>query len=106
MTRMFDSNGNVVPVTLIKAGPCFVTDIRTLEKNGYEAVQLGFDEMKEYKVTKPLREAFKKKEVPCFRVLREFRLNDANKTYKLGDRVTVEIFEKSKVLKVKGTSKG
>ncbi|MEW6203664.1 MAG: 50S ribosomal protein L3 [bacterium] len=106
MTRMFDSNGNVVPVTLIKAGPCVITDVRTIERNGYEAVQLGFEEIKDYRVTKPVREAFKKKGVQCFRILREFPVRGAGETYKVGDAVTAEIFEKIAAIKVSGRSKG
>ncbi|MEW5947356.1 MAG: 50S ribosomal protein L3 [bacterium] len=106
MTRLF-SGGAAMAVTLIEAGPCVVTDIRTKDRNGYEAVQLGYEETsKEQRLTRPVRGHFKKKGLPCFRVIREFRMDDPEGNCKVGDRVTVDIFKEGSRVKVTGTSKG
>lgn len=106
MTRMFTESGHAQGVTLLEVGPCVVTDVRTKEKHGYEAVQLGYEEVKEHRASKPMRRAFKKKGTPCFRVLREVRVEEPGKNYKVGDRVTAEIFSEKSKVKVVGTSKG
>ena len=105
MTRIFDEEGRVVPVTVIQAGPCYVTLIRTRERDGYEAVQLGFDEKKEKNTTKPLMGLFKKAGVPPLRKLKEFP-PFPDRELKPGDVVTVDIFKPGDVVKVSGTSKG
>lgn len=103
MTQIFDEEGRVIPVTVIEAGPCWVVQVRSKEKDGYEAVQLGFKELKKEKnVPKPLLGIFKKAGVPPCRVLKEFRMTGFN----VGDKVTVEIFTKGDVVSVRGTSKG
>ncbi|GAB5046907.1 50S ribosomal protein L3 [Thermodesulfovibrio sp. TK110] len=103
MTQIFDEEGRIIPVTVIEAGPCWVVQVRTPEKDGYEAVQLGFKEIrKEKNIPKPLLGVFKKAGVPPCRVLREFRMTG----YSVGDKVTVEIFSKGDVVSVRGTSKG
>ncbi|NOX36113.1 MAG: 50S ribosomal protein L3 [Calditrichaeota bacterium] len=105
MTRIFDEEGNVVPVTVIQAGPCYVTQIKTVERDGYEAIQLGFDIKKEKNTTKPLLGHFKKANVPPLRKLKEFP-PFKDREVKLGDVITVDIFQPGEIVKVSGTSKG
>jgi len=104
MTRIFDERGRNIPVTVIEAGPCFVTQIKTDETDGYTAVQVGFDEVREKIVTKPelghLKGAGK-----VLRTLKEFRLNEVN-DLKVGDEINVDIFEKGDIVAVTGRSKG
>ncbi len=105
MTRIFDEQGNVVPVTVVQAGPCYVTQVRTVERDGYSAVQLGFEEKKEKNTPRPLLGLFKKANVPPLRHLREFRIGE-DEEYHPGDVVRVDIFQPGDVVKVSGTSKG
>lgn len=105
MTRIFDESGNVVPVTVIQAGPCYVTQIKTVEKDGYEAVQLGFDEKREKNVTKPLLGHLKKANVPPVRRLKEFPKTEGWEV-ELGSVVKVDMFQPGDVVKVSGKSKG
>lgn len=105
MTRIFDDNGNVIPVTIVEAGPCYVTQIKTKEKDGYSAVQLGFDEKKPKNVNKPLLGHFNKANVTPTRVLSEFRNFDL-KEIKLGQEISVDIFSVGDKLSVQGISKG
>jgi large subunit ribosomal protein L3 len=105
MTQLFDEAGKFVPVCIIQAGPCPIVQTKTTEKDGYEAVQLGFDEKREKVTTKPLAGHFKKAGVSPKRVLREFRVPDA-KDFKVGSTATVEMFEVGSIVNVTGTSKG
>lgn len=105
MTRIFDENGNVIPVTIVEAGPCYVTQIKTKEIDGYSAVQLGFDEKKPKNITKPLLGHFNKANVTPKRVLSEFRNYDL-KEIKLGQEISVDIFSVGDKLSVQGISKG
>ncbi len=104
MTRIFDERGRNIPVTVIEAGPCFVTQIKTDETDGYTAVQVGFDEVREKIITKPelghLKGAGK-----VLRTLKEFRLDEVN-DLKVGDEINVGIFEKGDIVAVTGRSKG
>jgi large subunit ribosomal protein L3 len=104
MTRIFDERGRNIPVTVIEAGPCYVTQIKTEETDGYTAVQVGFDEVREKVVTKPelghLKGAGK-----VLRTLKEFRLEDID-GLKVGDVINVEIFSKGDIVSVTGKSKG
>lgn len=103
MTQIFDEEGRVVPVTVVEAGPCWVVQVKSLQTDGYEAVKLGFQEVKKEKnVPKPLLGVFKKAQVPVCRVLKEFRMTG----YNVGDKVTVEIFSKGDIVNVAGVSKG
>jgi large subunit ribosomal protein L3 len=104
MTQIFDEAGAAVPVTLIEAGPCFVTQVRLPEKEGYAAVQLGFSEVKPKRLTSGQLGHLKAHELPPLRFLREFRLKDP--TYKVGDKLTVELFGVGERVDVIGTSKG
>jgi large subunit ribosomal protein L3 len=94
MTRVFNEQGEVVPATVIEAGPCFVAQIKTVERDGYAAVQLGFDEIKPKGLTRPQLRHLEKSELPALRFLREFRTqNDEIDEFKEGQKVTVDIFE-------------
>lgn len=105
MTQIFDEAGKAVPVTVIAAGPCPVVEIRTMEKNNYTAVQLGFSEVKESHVTKPMKGYFDKQGVGPKRWLREFRVDDVS-TYSVGQEITVELFKGGDIVDVRGISKG
>ncbi len=105
MTQVFTPEGRLVPVTVIEAGPCTVVQKKTVETDGYEAVQLGFGDKKEKKVTKPEKGHFDKAGVTAKRVLREFRLAGAA-DLNLGDVVSVEVFAEGDKVDVTGISKG
>lgn len=105
MTRIFDDNGNVVPVTVVEAGPCYVTQIKTKENDGYDSVQLGYNQKKEKNITKPILGHLKKNNVPAVKKLKEFTSFEG-KEVKLGDTVTVDIFSPGEFVKVTGLSKG
>jgi large subunit ribosomal protein L3 len=106
MTRIFDAKGNDVQVSVIQTGPCFVTEIRTKDKHGYDAVQLGFDEKRDKGVKKPERGHFAKSGVKPMRVLREFRTFDVSQL-KLGDAIKADaVFQVGDQVKVIGISKG
>ncbi|HNX00716.1 MAG TPA: 50S ribosomal protein L3 [Candidatus Cloacimonadota bacterium] len=105
MTQTFDKDGKVIPVTLIKAGPCKVIQIKSIETDGYNAVQLGFEERAEHRVTKPLLGHFKKFQTTPYRYVREFRLEDIS-DIDTGETVTVNIFTPHEIIDVIGTSKG
>ncbi len=103
MTQIFGEDGRIIPVTVIEAGPCWVVQIRSKEKDGYEAVQLGFQEVKKEKnLSKPILGIFKKAGIPPCKVLREFKMTGFN----VGDKVTVDIFSKGDIVSVSGVSKG
>ena len=104
MTQIFDESGAAVPVTLIEAGPCYVTQIRKPEKDGYSAVQLGFVEVNPKRLTKGQLGHLKKSELPPLRFLREFRAKSPD--VQVGDKVTVEVFQVGERVDVVGTSKG
>jgi large subunit ribosomal protein L3 len=110
MTQVFDENGNVHPITVLQAGPCVVTQLKTLAKDGYEAAQIGLVEfVKAKNVTKPQAGHFAKTEAPPVKVIKEVGLElDANGVVatKAGDRVLVDIFTEAKFVDVIGTSKG
>ncbi|MEZ8218418.1 LSU ribosomal protein L3P [Candidatus Fervidibacteria bacterium JGI MDM2 SSWTFF-3-K9] len=105
MTTIFDENGQEIPVTVVKAGPCYIVQRRTVEKDGYSAVQLGFEEIPERKVNKPMQGHFKKAGVKPCRFLAEFKIPPEAEV-KVGDVVTVTIFQKGDKVKVTGKSKG
>ena len=103
MTSVFSADGKNVPCTVIEAGPCVVTQVKTVEKDGYEAVQLGFQDKKEKHTTKPLMGHFKKAGVTPKRHLAEFK--EFETELNLGDTVTVEMFNDANFVDVVGTSK-
>ena len=104
MTQVFGEDGRVERVTVVEAGPCHVTAIRTPDRDGYEAVQLAFGQVKEKRLTRAELGHLKKADAPALRHLAEFR--DEAGELQVGDTVTVEAFEKGQVVKVSGTSKG
>lgn len=116
MTQIFQEDGRVERVTAIQAGPCFVTGLRNTERDGYDAVQLAFDEVAEKRLNKPAAGLFKKTGAPASRKLAEFRGEPGDFAagddeasadgVKIGDKVTVAIFEKGQTVKVSGVSKG
>ena len=105
MTQIFTAEGKVIPVTVIEAGPCPVVQIKTLEKDGYQAVKLGFLESSEKKLNKPDNGQFKKAGVKPQKVLKEFRLQDMS-SFEVGTVITVETFKAGDKIDVVGTSKG
>jgi large subunit ribosomal protein L3 len=105
MTQVWDEAGRLVPVTVVKAGPCVVTQVRTPDKDGYDAVQLGFGTIDPRKVNKPLTGHFDNAGVPPRRHLAEIRTTDAS-SYTLGQEVTVDVFEAGALVDVVSTSKG
>ena len=105
MTQIFDANGKVVPVTVVEAGPCPVTQKKTLENDGYESVQLGFQDVKVERLTKPLKGHFAKADVAPKKVLKEFRLSDVS-SVNVGDVIKADIFAVGDMVDVTGTSKG
>ncbi len=106
MTQIFDEAGKVIPVTLIQAGPCTVVQKKTIEKDGYEAVQLGYETVKEKKLTKPERGHQSKAGLSEYKkVLKEFRLDDCSQ-YEVGDELTCSVFAEGDFVDITGTSKG
>jgi large subunit ribosomal protein L3 len=105
MTQVFNDNGEAVPVTVIEAGPCYVVQLRVPEKEGYRAVQLGFESVKPRKLTQGQRGHLDKAGVPALRYLREFRMRE-NESYEVGQQVEVDIFQPGERVDVVGTSKG
>lgn len=103
MTQVYDSEGRLIPVTVIEAGPCYVAQIRTRERDGYEAVQLAYDEIPERKLTKPELGHLKAAKLPACRVLREFKKTG---DVQVGQVVKVDIFSNGDWVDVEGTSKG
>jgi len=104
MTQIFDDNGVAIPVTVIEAGPCYVTQVRTPEKDGYNAVQLGFREVKTKRLTGGQLGHLKRNTLPPLRILREFRVK--NPELNEGDQVTVSVFAVGEKVDVVGTSMG
>jgi large subunit ribosomal protein L3 len=105
MTQLFNEKGEVIPVTVIQAGPCTVTEVRSTAKNGYTAVQLGWGTNKETRYTRPVLGQFKKRNLPPSRHLTEFRVADAG-GLEIGQSLTVSIFEPGKYVDVQGVTKG
>ena len=105
MTQIFSEAGEMIPVTVIEAGPCVVTQLKTEETDGYKAVQLGFEDQKEHRLTKPERGHFAKAGVACKKYLGEFRLSE-DESYELGQTVSAADFEEGAKLDITGTSKG
>ncbi len=105
MTQLFDANGIVIPVTVIEAGPCVVSQKKTVENDGYEAVQIGFGDLKASKVNGPMKGHFAKNDIAPKKVLREFRLEDTS-AVNVGDVLKADIFAEGESVDVRGTSKG
>ena len=105
MTQIFDESGKVIPVTVVEAGPCVVTQKKTVETDGYAAVQLGFEDIKESKLTKPEAGHLKKAGIEAKKHLKEFRLEDAE-SMNVGDVVKADVFAAGDWIDVTGISKG
>jgi len=105
MTQLFNERGDVIPVTVIEAGPCTVTEVRSPERHGYAAVQLGFGSNKESRFTRPVLGQFKKRNLPPSRHLREFRVGDSS-AYQVGQTVQADLFAKGEHVDVCGVTKG
>ena len=105
MSQIFDENGKVIPVTVVEAGPCVITQKKTIENDGYEAVQVGFGDVKVNKLNKPMKGHFAKNDVAPKKTLKEFRLEDCS-ALNVGDIIKADAFEAGEIVDVKGTSKG
>ncbi|MBD3224077.1 MAG: 50S ribosomal protein L3 [Caldithrix sp.] len=105
MSQVFDADGVVIPVTVIKAGPCVVTQVKKADSDGYDAVQLGYGQVKEKRVNNPLKGHYKKANVTPQRHLKEFDFSDLENV-KPGDEIKVDIFEENTTVKISGLSKG
>lgn len=105
MTQIFDTTGNCIPVTVVAAGPCVITEIRTKEKNGYNAVQIGFGDVKEKGMTKPLLGQFKKRNIAPKKYVREFRTEEAA-SFQVGQEIKADVFKAGDYVDVVGVTKG
>lgn len=106
MTQIFDEKGNIIPVTVIQAGPCFVTQVRTADKDGYVAVQLGYGETKPKHLTQGQLGHLRRNNLPALRILREFRVKDDEVSVTEGQEIKADVFAKGERVDVIGTSKG
>jgi len=107
MTQVFDESGEVIPVTIIEAGPCFVTQKKTVKQDGYTAIQLGFKEVKPKRLTQPQRGHLRRNNLPPLRYLREIRMSEGDlEDYEEGQKISIGIFEVGEIVDVVGTSKG
>jgi large subunit ribosomal protein L3 len=105
MTQVFDDRGHIVPVTVLQAGPCYVVQRRSKERDGYDAIQVGFGENKERRVTRPLKGQFERSKVTPTKFLREFRVEDSS-AYELGQKLGADLFTAGDIVDVVGRSKG
>jgi len=105
MTQIFMEDGTVIPVTIVQAGPCVVTQKKTVETDGYNAVQVGYGDIREKLVTKPVAGHIKKAGAPLKRNLKEYHVDEVD-AYELGQEIKVDVFEKGDIVDIKGTSKG
>lgn len=106
MTQVYDEKGNVVPVTVIEAGPCFVTQIRTADRDGYVAVQLGFGSTQPKRLTKGQLGHLNRNQLPALKVVREFRMRDGSTDVSEGQEIKCDVFAKGERVDVIGKSKG
>ncbi|KXK55590.1 MAG: 50S ribosomal protein L3 [Chlorobi bacterium OLB5] len=106
MTSVFTDDGSSVPCTLIEAGPCYVTAVKTKDNDGYTALQLGFTERKEKRLAKPQAKNFKKKNLPLLRFLKEVRDYEGAEEFKVGDVIKADLFKEGDIVKVTSKSKG
>jgi large subunit ribosomal protein L3 len=107
MSQVFDEEGKAVPVTVIEAGPCYVVQKKTMERDGYTALQVGFEDVRGEKLNKPLRGHYKKNDVNPLRLLKEIRLSESElDEYEVGQEIKVDIFSPGECVDVQGVSKG
>lgn len=105
MTQIFDEKGKVIPVTVIEAGPCVVAQIKNVDTDGYNAIQLGFGEIKDKKVTKPQKGHFAKSKLAVKKYLREFRVDEIE-NFNVGDELNATVFAEGDKIDIQGTTKG
>ena len=105
MSSVYNNDGNIVPVTVIQAGPCQVVTIKTAEKDGYQALQLGFGSRKEKNISKPILGQYKKNNLTPSYILKEFRFSEIS-NYKIGDEIKVDFFKEGEKIKIRSKSKG
>lgn len=105
MTQIWNEDGVLIPVTVLQAGPCVVTQVKTVENDGYAAIQVGFQDKRENLVNKPMKGQFAKAGVPCKRFVKEFRLEDAE-NYNVKDEIKADIFAEGDKIDVTAISKG
>ena len=105
MTQVFTENGALVPVTVLEAGPCVVIQKKTMENDGYEAIQVGFGEIKDKHVTKPMKGHFEKAGVPARKYVKELRLEDTS-AYEVGAEIKADVFAAGERVDASGVSKG
>lgn len=105
MSSVYNNDGNIVPVTVIQAGPCQVVTIKTAEKDGYQALQLGFGSRKEKNISKPVLGQYKKNNLTPSYILKEFRFSEIS-NYKIGDEIKVDFFKEGEKIKIRSKSKG
>lgn len=105
MTQIFDEEGKVIPITVLKSYPLTIIEIKTKEKVGYDALQVGYKEVKPTKLNRPQRGYFEKKKLSCFKYLKEFQVENID-NLKVGDVISCDIFKKGEYVDVIGTSKG
>jgi large subunit ribosomal protein L3 len=105
MSSIYSSDGNVIPVTVIQAGPCTVVSIKTVEKDGYQSLQLGYGSKREKNISKPVMGQYKKNNLTPNSVLKEFRFPDIS-NYKIGDEIKADFFTEGEKIKVRSKSKG
>lgn len=105
MTQIFDHNGKVIPVTVLQMGPCVVVQKKTVDRDGYNAIQVGYEEIAERKVKKPVLGHFKKRNSKAYRYLREFRI-DSIEEFNEGQVLDLDLFQENEIVNIIGTSKG
>ena len=99
MTQIFDNNGLVVPVTVVQAGPCYVSQIKTVSNDGYSAVQMVYGDVREKLLNKPMLGMLKKAEISAKKYVKEFKLENAD-SYKIGDKIACDVFAEGEILKI------
>ena len=105
MTQVFDESGNIIPVTILKVGPCVITQVKTMEKDGYSAIQVGYGNLSSKKLTQPELGHLQKSNIQPLKYLKEFRINDDNE-FKIGQVLNVDAFSEGQLVNVRGKSVG
>ena len=105
MTQIFDESGNIIPVTILKVGPCVITQVKTIEKDGYDAIQIGYGNVSSKTLTQPELGHLQKSNIQTLKYLKEFRINDENE-FKIGQVLNVDAFSVGQLVNVRGKSVG
>ena len=105
MTQIFDESGNIIPVTILKVGPCVITQVKTIEKDGYDAIQIGYGNVSSKTLTQPELGHLQKSNIQPLKYLKEFRINDENE-FKIGQVLNVDAFSVGQLVNVRGKSVG